>query len=257
MVSTFAAIITCLILIPTIPLVLYAIGRLLPESHIVSRSFKYNTTAGILWTILTSIEDYPAWRSNISKIVVRQDDYENDINKYEDERRVTFTEYTRKNKRTTVINIEQEPGRKLLRVVEERPYIMPGETESTSKANTTFSGSWTFVLKPVEEEERAVVLKITEQGVIKQPMVRTFNMLFGNYRRIERFLKDLNKEVALGILDEALRKEEAEEAEMAKNSEEIQRQELSASIAESKLLDKEWDMMNEVCDEESHNGNFE
>lgn len=258
MISAFSAIITCLILIPTVPLVLYAIGLFLPSSHIVSRSTKYNTTPEILWAILTSVEDYPAWRSNIDRITVRRDEFENDLNKYEDESRLTFVEYTKKDRRTVVMHIEQEPERKLLRVLEERPYIAPGE--EIPKRKSTFSGSWTFTIEPVQGEEKSVILKITEQGVIKKPMVRVSHMLFfGYHRRIDRFLKDLGKEIDLGILDSLEEQEQEQEkydTMILEEEEQEQQEEYEAgpddsiihantanTMTESKIIEKEWDIL--------------
>jgi hypothetical protein len=283
MISVFSIVITCLILIPTIPLVLYTIGLFLPTSHIVSRSHVYNTSPEILWAILTSVRDYPAWRSNIREVTIRSDDFESDINKYEDESRVTFVEYSKKDRRTVVMHIEQEHERKLLRVLEERPYIAPsGETvESTS--NSTFSGSWSFTLEPVEGQEKQVKLKITEQGVIKKPMVRvSHKLLFGYHRRIDRFIKDLGKEVELGILEQmeeeerqtgndAIQEEEEEQEEESVVPEEVDDEEedryeagpddsvlhtttaaKNNNLLESKILDKEWDMMSELYDKKAN-----
>ncbi|RCH79216.1 hypothetical protein CU098_006756 [Rhizopus stolonifer] len=257
MLSAFTALVGVLILVPTIPLVLYAIGLLLPSSHIVSRSTKYNTTADILWAILTSVEDYPAWRSHIDRVTVRRDEFENEINKYDQDNRLTFVEYTKKDRRTVVMHVEQEHARKLLRVLEERPYIAPGGEQI--KKSSTFSGSWTFTIEPVEGE-RAVILKITEQGVIKKPMVRVSHMLFfGYHRRIDRFMKDLAKEVELGILDNMSEQQQQEEEEQQQQQQEEDYEAgpddsvllPSKHMTESKLLDKEWDMMNEVYEKKS------
>ncbi|KAL9546029.1 hypothetical protein MBANPS3_006864 [Mucor bainieri] len=252
----------------TIPLGIYAIGLLLPSSHIVSRTATYSTTPQILWAILTSVEDYPAWRSNIDRVTVRRDEFENEINQYDDDNRLTFVEYTKKDRRTVVMHIEQEHEKKLLRVLEERPYITPGEQVPQRKS--TFSGSWTFLIEPVEGEHRAVRLKITEQGVIKKPMVRVSHMLlFGYHRRIDRFIKDLGKEIDLGILEGQEQEEEEEEEEEQREEQEatvpllqnhqpddefeagpddsmMQQQQQPSSITESKMLDKEWDMVNEI-----------
>jgi hypothetical protein len=207
---------------------------------------------------LTSVEDYPAWRSNIDRVTVRRDEFENDLNKYEDESRLTFVEYTKKDRRTVVMHIEQEPERKLLRVLEERPYIAPGE--EIPKRKSTFSGSWTFTIEPVQGEEKSVILKITEQGVIKKPMVRVSHMLFfGYHRRIDRFLKDLGKEIDLGILDSLEEQEQEQEkydTMILEEEEQEQQEEYEAgpddsiihantanTMTESKIIEKEWDIL--------------
>ncbi|CAO3634760.1 unnamed protein product [Mucor hiemalis] len=266
MIST--VLISVLILIPTIPLILYTIGVFVPKSHIVSRSIEYNTSAEILWAILTSVRDYPAWRSNIDRVTVRSDDFESDINKYEDESRITFVEYNKKDCRTVVMHIEQEKERKLLRVLEERPYIAPGE--DVPKRKSTFSGSWSFEIKPSEGEDKMVTLKITEQGEIHKPMVRVSHMLFfGYHRRIDRFMKDLGKEIELGILEQDIEEEEEEEEGLQYEKEDIQEEEVeeyeagpddsvvqpaiaTSNLTESRYLEKDWDMMSEVYENKAN-----
>ncbi|KAI8882450.1 hypothetical protein K501DRAFT_251365 [Backusella circina FSU 941] len=262
MISLFSIAIGCLILIPTIPLVLYCIGLVLPSSHIVSRSTIYhNTTADLLWAILTSVKDYPAWRSNIAFVTVDADDAENgdldDLNKYQD--RMSFVEYSKKkNRKTNVTHVELAPNKKLLRVLQETPELnAQGELYKTKP---TFSGSWTFEIKAVEEG--GVELKITEQGEINKPMVRVSHRLFfGYYRRIDRFMKDLGKEVEFAAqatpMDEALAEEEEEEEEeglAAVKEEEEEESDHEAGPDES-LIDtssgneaKDWDMMSEMYD---------
>jgi hypothetical protein len=250
-------IVASLLLIPTIPLVLYFIGLLLPSEHVVSRTQKYNTTPYILWTILTSVRDYPAWRSNIEEVNIRSDDFENDLNKYEDDNRVTFIEYSKKKRRTVIIHIEQEHEKKLLRVLEERPYIAPGEGTTTS--NATFHGTWSFTIEPIDEE--SVELTIKEQGVIKKPMVRTLHrFFFGYHRGIDRFMKDLANEIELGFLEQeeeeqepttttaTIIEEDEEEDEEEDNDYEAGPddsiiQPSQPLMTESKILDKEWDMI--------------
>ncbi|KAG1468185.1 hypothetical protein G6F56_003984 [Rhizopus delemar] len=241
--STFV-IITLLLSVPTIPLVLYAIGLLLPPEHIVTRSTKYKTTAEIVWTILTSVEDYPAWRSNIGQVTVEDD--EGDFNKYEEKDRTEFVEYnTKKDKRTAVTHIEQEVERKLLRVVEEKSTL--------EDHPPTFTGSWSFVIEPLESE-RAILLKITEQGVIKKPMVRGLNkLIFGYHRRIDRFMKDLAKEIELGILEPKQDDKKEEEEQLDQINEEAEEESSGhemgpdESVMESKAnADKDWDIISEI-----------
>ncbi|CEP13888.1 hypothetical protein [Parasitella parasitica] len=260
MTSAFTTVIVCLVLIPAIPLGIYAIGLLLPSNHIVSRTTVYNTTPKILWAILTSVEDYPAWRSNIDRVIIRQDEFENQINQYDENNRITFVEYTKKDRRTEVTHIEQEHEKKLLWVLEEMPYLPPGEQAPQRKS--PFTGSWTFLItEHVQGQEKAVELKITEQGVINKPMVRVSHMLlFGYHRRIDRFIKDLGKEIDLGILDGQEEQEQDDQDDRQSQSPVMQQQtaieEFEAGpddsmlqpsiITESKILDKEWDMVNEI-----------
>jgi hypothetical protein len=239
--STFTVIVTLLLLVPIIPLVLYAIGLSLPSEHTVTRSMKYKTTADILWAIVTSIHDYPAWRSNISQVY---EDEENEYDIYEEHNRTSFVEFsTKKDRQTSVIHIEQEPERKLLRILEEKTTL--------EDATPIFVGSWSLLIEPVEGE-RAVILKITEQGVIKKPMVRVSHKLFfGYHRRIDRFMKDLDKEIQLGILEpkenvEQQEPQQIEEEEVNSSDHEVGPDE---SMMENKgFVDKDWDIISEIYD---------
>jgi hypothetical protein len=57
----------------------------------------------------------------------------------------------------------------------------------------TFSGSWTFDITQ-EKENNQINLKITEQGVIKNPFARITHLLLLRYHyRIDRFLNDLQE----------------------------------------------------------------
>ncbi|KAI8976237.1 hypothetical protein BDB01DRAFT_361404 [Pilobolus umbonatus] len=238
MISLLSFLIGCLLLIPLVPLIIYGIGLILPSSHTVTRSAVYQTTAEILWAILTSVQDYPAWRTNIERVTVREEDDE--INKYEIAR-CTFVEHSKKDKKTVVMHIVQEPEKKLLRVLD----------ESVDKRKSTFTGSWTFSIEPVDGNQ--VRLKITEQGVINKPMVRVAHkLLFGYHRRIDRFLKDLGKEIDLGLLKPEEAEEEEEEEAVVEEDEYEARPDESMMLDKSVLdrqeskLDKEWDFMSEI-----------
>ena len=60
----------------------------------------------------------------------------------------------------------------------------------------TFSGSWTFEITPQEDNDTQVLLKITEQGVMKKPIVRLMHLLlYGFHSRIDRFMNDLSTKI--------------------------------------------------------------
>ncbi|ORX49395.1 hypothetical protein DM01DRAFT_1338081 [Hesseltinella vesiculosa] len=105
-------------------------------------------------------------------------------------------------------HIEQQPYKTMLRVLEERitTAVSLRSPVPTRPHVPTFTGSWTFELTYPQqgdrassaafspEEETLIQLKITEQGVVKKPLVRLSNLLlFGFHRRIDRFMKDLER----------------------------------------------------------------
>ncbi|KAI8333347.1 hypothetical protein BC941DRAFT_434482 [Chlamydoabsidia padenii] len=206
MISSFAQTIIAILLIPCIPLLIYLIGILIPESHIVSRTTTYKTRPERLWQLLTNVQQYPSWRPKLDKVSI------DSITEatLDEGKRVVFVEHSKRHRRTVILHVEQQPMKTMLRVLEERitTAVSLRSPVPTRPHVPTFSGSWTFELKYPDQKHfannstkttpQAVQLKITEQGVIKKPLVRLSNMLlFGYHRRIDRFMKDLEKRIEL------------------------------------------------------------
>lgn len=196
--SFISNIFTFLIIIPIVPLFAYVIGLLVPASHIVSRSSTFKIKPQRLWAILTDVSKYPQWQPKIEKVLID----ETSSNK------TVFVEYSIKKRHTVIIHHERIENKCLLRILEERPIAKA----PVSSKIPTFSGSWTFDISQEKEDDDQVTLKITEQGVIKKPLVRvTHLLLFGFHSRIDRFLNDLhkkidadNREVSLDEIDTSL-----------------------------------------------------
>lgn len=159
-----------------LPLFAYVIGILIPASHIVSRSVNLKLSSKRLWNILISVSNYSEWQSKVEKVTIQE----------EQDNKTVFVEHSTRKRHTVIIHHERTPYKCLLRILEERPSI------DGQKKVPTFSGSWTFEITEDKETEDQVTLKITEQGVIKKPIVRVTHMLlFGFHRRIDRFINDL------------------------------------------------------------------
>ncbi|KAL0079013.1 hypothetical protein F4703DRAFT_1219853 [Phycomyces blakesleeanus] len=223
--SVLTTIIIILCVLPTIPLLIYVIGLLLPASHIVSRTVTLDTTPEKLWKILTNVQAYPSWQPKLESVTVSPETQDTDQGK-----RLIFTEYSKQKKRT-VIHVEQEPQRTLVRILEER-------STSAERHKSTFSGSWSFEIQLADTK---VMLKITEQGIIKKPMIRVSHMLlFGFHLRIDRFIKDLVKKIhedSLAPTPQPMTQDMADE---------LEDEEKLARMEHSRLLDNEWDLMSEV-----------
>ncbi|KAI7898015.1 uncharacterized protein BX663DRAFT_526326 [Cokeromyces recurvatus] len=170
---------TLLIIIPAIPLCTYIVGLLIPASHIVSRTAKFKRISSKeLWDILIDVSKYPVWQPKIEKVTIEDQE--------EKGNRVVFVEHSIRKRVTIFIHHERIPYQSLIRILEER------SNSQEKKRAPTFSGSWTFELT-TETKDDVVTLKITEQGVIQQPIVRlTHLLLFGFHRRIDRFMNDLS-----------------------------------------------------------------
>ncbi|CEG72496.1 hypothetical protein RMATCC62417_08046 [Rhizopus microsporus] len=146
------------IIIPSIPLFAYVIGLLVPASHIVSRTRTIKTTPSRLWAILTDVSNYPEWQPKVEK------------------------------RHTVIIHHVRSSERCLLRILE--------ENMNHYNKIPTFSGSWTFEITPQEDNDTQVLLKITEQGVMKKPIVRLMHLLlYGFHSRIDRFMNDLSAKI--------------------------------------------------------------
>lgn len=170
---------TILIMVPIVPIFIYVVGLLVPASHIVSRSSVFKTSSRKLWKILIDVNEYPQWQSKVEKITVHGSSDDETV----------FIEHSTKKRHTVMIHHERIQYQCLLRILEERPVAIPPKIP-------TFSGSWTFEIIQEKEHDDQVTLKITEQGVIKKPMVRvTHLLLFGFFSRIDRFMNDMHKKV--------------------------------------------------------------
>lgn len=221
--ALIATVATILILIPTAPLLVYVIGLLLPASHIVSRTCTFRTTKAHLWQVLTDVESYPSWQQRVEQVTI----IDNDV----DEKRLTFEELTRRKKRISVIHVEQNPHCKLLRILE----------ESSRLKTPTFSGSWTYELLDESQQQDSdlqritTTLKITQQGLIQRPLVRVTQMLLlGFHLRIDIFLKDLQNKIEKDLQNRP-------PVELRRTSTGN-----SVNLNNSKILDKEWDLLSEV-----------
>lgn len=171
---------TILIIIPIVPLFAYVIGLLVPASHIVHRSSPFKISSKRLWNILINVNEYPQWQSKVEKVILCDSDDDETV----------FIEYSTKKRHTVIIHHERVQNQCLLRILEER------HLSSLPPKIPTFSGSWTFEIIQEKEHDDQVTLKITEQGVIKKPMVRvTHLLLFGFFSRIDRFMNDLSKKI--------------------------------------------------------------
>lgn len=338
MVSAPLTALLTILIVPCVPIAIYLIGLLLPATHIVSRTATFKTSRKHIWHLLTDVQQYPQWQPKLRGLVLAQTldpDLDHSglssnvvsdneqleqseasvLNHTESDKRAAlrarrlsgrdqggsetlFVEYTRYGKRTVVL-VEQIPGSKILRIMEERNNVVPlkevegldAESSSASK-KPSFSGSWTFDISSsfdakeisslkssrhsmfqkasiADDDSEVVTLKVTQQGVIKKPMVRVSNMLlFGFHRSVDRFLKDLNKKIeedkANALLEKQAMEEEdvvtsmdlehldVPEAETPKAAKEEEFQKPAAidgsllNHKASSVLENDWDLVSEI-----------
>lgn len=172
-----------LFIIPSITaaIIYYAAGLVVPASHIVSKSTSFKISSKKLWHILTSVSEYPKWQPKIDAINIDKVDLQ--------ENRIVFVEYSTRKKQTVITQHEIIPFRRLIRMINE-------DTTLSYQLNkkSSFSGSWSFEL--TENEDNNAELKVTEQGIIKNPFTRVFHyFVLGYTYRLDRFFNDLQSYV--------------------------------------------------------------
>jgi hypothetical protein len=115
-----------------------------------------------------------------------------EISKQDNNNKTVFIELSTRKRHSVIIHHERTPYQCLIRILEERPSVTISGNDI--KKMPTFSGSWTFDIIQEKEAIDHVTLKITEQGVIKKPLVRVTHLLLsGFHSRIDRFMDDLHK----------------------------------------------------------------
>lgn len=182
---TLLAVATVIILlfVPTIPLILYVLGQLVPEDHAISKSTVLKTSPEKVWRILTNVRDYPAWQPSLESIVFKE----------QAEGRAVFLERSKRKRETLVVNLEQEYGKTLVRIIEQN--CAAKQQAQAATPGPTFIGSWTIELTTTTQHS-GTLITITERGTITKPIVRLLQCtVFGYGRRIDRFLRDLSKRV--------------------------------------------------------------
>lgn len=153
--------ILCLVLLVA---VVAAIGLALPQDHVASRTVTVNRPIDEVWTAITDVQSYPAWRSSVSRVEV----------------------------------LNQEPrrwrevgsdGTLTLQVVEARqPSRFVSEIADT---NLEFGGRWIYELRSTPS---GTELTITEQGQVYNPIFRFVSrFIIGHTATMDTYLSDLQK----------------------------------------------------------------
>ncbi|RUS12688.1 hypothetical protein BC937DRAFT_87246 [Endogone sp. FLAS-F59071] len=210
-----AALLTILLFLPFIPITIYVVGLLIPNTHVLTRTVTLRAPRSRVWELLTNVRNFPAWRTRVKAVTVMEQDSisfltptSSQIHTQQSppaESVKVFRESTGHN-HLTYRFVERNEFRRLVRLVDERD---PGNHRMA------FSGTWTFDLLPsgtpatpepelqlqdlwhsAVEDEQECMLQITERGVVRRPIARFFGFfVFGYHRTVERFLKDLKETI--------------------------------------------------------------
>jgi len=147
---------------------LVVVGWLLPQKHTASQRAQLGAPPEAVWALLTGVEAFPAWRSDV-KAVQRLPDREG-LPAWVEEGshgRITFATERR------------EPPRLLVTRI--------------ADADLPFGGTWTYEVAPAPGGS---TLTITEDGAIYNPVFRVMaRFVFGYEATMKAFLQSLDEAV--------------------------------------------------------------
>lgn len=142
----------------------FTAGTILPKQHSVSRSIPIAQPADTVWKVIT---DYPAiteWHAHIKSVTQLDNSSEgNNVWRFEDKRgHYMVLEEVEK----------QAPHKLITRIV---------------KTDCPFGGEWVFELR---ENGEGTVLTITENGTIRNPVLRVFSRYILGYNKGIKMYED-------------------------------------------------------------------
>ena len=144
------------------------VGWALPKHHHVTVGRAYVGTPAALFTLISDVRAYTAWRTGLTKVEVLADEGG----------RLRWRETTKSDGPITYVMEETVPNRKLVARI--------------ADTNLPFGGGWTYELTPVGTS--GVGLSITEDGDVYNPIFRFVSrFLLGHTATIERYLDDVEK----------------------------------------------------------------
>lgn len=158
-----------LILVVILVVVVVAIGAMLPVRHAASRSAEFATTPETVWRLITDIERFPSWRSDV-KAIERLPDRAG---------KMVWIEDTTSGRITLAVDRSEPPRLLVLRIAD---------------PDLPFGGTWRYEVTPVSDGTR---LTITENGEIYNPLFRfVARFIFGHEGTMATYLQALEKRIA-------------------------------------------------------------
>ncbi len=149
------------------------VGLTLPESHQAARSARFGAPPDRVFSVITQVDRYPQWRSNVAKVDILSESDED----------LRFAEHSSESGDVVTYRVEEcePPGLFRIRVDDEK---LP------------FGGTWTYTVQPFEG---GTSLTITEDGYISNPLFRVVaKVLFSPTDSMDRYLHDLASVDGLG-----------------------------------------------------------
>ena len=152
-----------------LPVVIVAIvGALLPKAHTASRTARVSMPPDALYTLLTDIDRFPEWRTDVKKVERLPD----------------------RNGLPAWIEHGRHGAIPLFSERMERPSRLVGRIGE----GLAFGGTWTYRIAPATGGSD---LTITEDGEIYNPIFRFMSrFVFGYHSTMDSYIKDLQAKVA-------------------------------------------------------------
>lgn len=152
--------------IVAVPLVVWCIGLMLPESHTATLSRTYPAPSSEIYRMLTDVKQFPQWRSNVKEVEILADD----------DSGFEWREFYTDNDPITFRLADK--GADSTRIVSE-----------IADENLPFGGTWTYRLEALDDSTR---LTITEKGEVYNPIFRFVSRFVMGYEgTINQYLADV------------------------------------------------------------------
>ena len=149
--------------------VMAIVGWMLPQGHQVSRTAMIAVSPPQVFSMISDVSKYAAWRSDVTQVDMLPDDG----------RGTRFREHGPSGPVVFRVELIDAPQTMRVRIDD------PGQP---------FGGSWTYSLKP---EGQGTSLTITEDGEVYNPIFRfMFNFFFSKTATLETYLAALQKHAA-------------------------------------------------------------
>ncbi len=148
---------------------LFAIGLLLPEWHIASRTIRLHQSPEAVWRVLTDYPSMPGWRKELVR-VERTKVQEAGVTK------VIWTEHLKNGYEVPLEDLRSDPPHLLIRRI--------------ADPRMPFGGTWKYELQP---DGGGCLVKVTESGYVRIPIFRVFTRFSDLSATVEQFLAALAK----------------------------------------------------------------
>lgn len=141
------------------------IGAFLPRNHVASRTLRLKQPPETIWSVLTNVDAFPSWRTNIARVERLPDKHG----------RPVWREFDRRKESMTLECELFEPPRRL--------------STRIADQGLPFGGSWTWRIRPVDGGSE---LSVTENGEIYNPLFRfAARFVFGYTATLDGYLAAL------------------------------------------------------------------